>query len=310
VRGWPLLGRRKLLGQGLRGAWAGGQEKGLVVSQLVTIQGVDRQGIADYEFVRFLGQGNNGAFYLAKPPARVHVDAEHVAVKVLTGKVYDDALRRLTRELQVFAAVRSPFLVTLLDAGQEGVTCFYVTEYYPNGSLGSPDRPLTHSEICQAVACAARGAHALHEAGIVHRDIKPQNILLTPDGARLSDIGLAQILNPGQTVTGTGPVDSVEFMDPAIIRGDRTSRATDIWALGATLHKALTGKSVYGQLPHVGDALLLLLRYILKNSPQLDEPNLSADEFALIAACTAPDPTHRPRTAEEVADRLEALYAH
>ncbi|MGH8905510.1 MAG: serine/threonine-protein kinase [Egibacteraceae bacterium] len=276
------------------------------MGQTVSVRTADRQGIADYQFVRFLGEGNHGAFYLAKPPARIRVEAAHVAVKVLTGSVYDDALRRLTRELQVFAAVRSPYLVTLLDAGQEGATCFYATEYYPDGSLGGPGRPLTRAEVCRAVACAARGAHALHEAGIVHRDVKPENILLTPDGARLSDVGLAQILSPGQTVTGMGPIESVEYMDPAIIRGDRASRATDIWALGATLHRVLTGKSLYGQLPHAGDPILLL-RHILKNPPQLDEPNLSADEAKLIAACTAPDPARRLRTAADVAERLESI---
>jgi serine/threonine protein kinase len=104
-----------------------------------------------------------------------------------------------------------------------------------------------------------------------------------------------------------GPLSSIEYIDPAMIRGDRASRATDVWALGVTLHKALTGKSVYNQLPPAREGPVLLLRHIMKTPPQLDEANLSADEAALVAACTAPDPVHRPRTAEEVADRLEAL---
>lgn len=275
------------------------------MSQPGITQSGERQRIADYTFVSFLGEGNYGAFYLAVPPPRIPVAAEHVAVKVLTGSIEGEALERMTRELQVFASVSSPYLVRLLDAGQEGSTCFYAMEYYPDGSLGHPKRALDRAGVLRAVACAARGAHALHEAGIAHRDIKPDNVLLRGDGAVLTDLGLAQILEPGRTVTGMGPIGSVEFIDPAVITGGRASRASDIWALGATLHRALTGKSVYADLPDRRDPLLLL-RHVLKQQPRVDD-SLPAAEASVVNACIAPDPADRLPTAEAVAERLESL---
>ncbi|MEZ5141058.1 MAG: protein kinase [Acidimicrobiales bacterium] len=204
----------------------------------------------------------------------------------------------------MFAGVRSPYLVALYDAGQEDGTFYYAMAYHPMGSLASPARALTRTEILRAVAHAAHAAHALHEAGVVHRDIKPANILLHDDGAHLSDLGLAQILNPGQTTTGVGPVTSVEFLDPAIIRGEPASRATDIYALGATLHRALTGQGIHGELP-ARDALLALRR-VLASPPTLDA-SLDPATAALVGACLEPDPLRRPATAADVAGRIEAL---
>lgn len=263
----------------------------------------DREGIADYAFVRFLGEGNHGEFYLATPPKRVPVQDEHVAVKVLAGNCSDDAFRRMTRELRAFAAVDSPHLVKLYDAGQEGGTFFYAMEYLPMGSLAAPARPLERDEVLRAVEHAARAAHALHEAGSAHRDIKPANVLLHDDGAKLSDLGLVQILAPGQTVTGLAGVGSIEFMDPAIMQGGRASRASDIWSLGATLHRALTGVGLYGELPERDP--LLALRKVLNSTPTL-EGSLSESEAEVVRACLA-DPAERLPTAEEVANRIAAL---
>lgn len=259
--------------------------------------------IADYQFIQSLGEGNHGEFFLAPPPPRLKLPAEFVAVKVLTGHTDEDAFRRTTRELRVFASVRSPYLVTLFDAGQEGSTFFYSMEYFPLGSLAAPARPLAKSEVLRAVAHAARAAHALHEAGIVHRSIKPANIMLVDDGARLSDLGLAQLLAPGQTVTGVGPIGSVEYLDPAILRGERGSRASDIWSLGITLHRALTGAGVYGELPTRDP--LLTVRKVLTGTPEIS-PDLDPRDDDLIRRCLAPDPADRPQTADELAEEIEA----
>jgi serine/threonine protein kinase len=260
--------------------------------------------IADYSLLRTLGEGNYGEFYLANPPERLKVNSEYVAVKVLAGRTSDDAFRRATKELRLFAAVQSPYLVALFDAGQEGETFYYSMEYFPLGSLAAPTRPLSHEEVLRAVANAARAAHALHEAGIVHRDIKPGNIMLYEGGAKLSDLGLAQLVQPGLTVTGMGPIGSVEFMDPGIMRGARASRASDIWSIGVTLHRALTGKGLYGEL--ADNEPLLAMRKVLSAAPTID-PSLPPAAYELVTACLAPDPADRPPTAEAVADRIEAL---
>jgi eukaryotic-like serine/threonine-protein kinase len=260
--------------------------------------------IADYRLVRSLGGGSHGEFFLAEPPTRLGLDAEYVAVKVMAGQTQDDAFRRATRELRLFAQVKSPHLVTLYDAGQEGGRFYYAMEYLPLGSLAAPARPLDRAHTLRAVADACRAAHVLHEAGIAHRSIKPANILLTEEGGKLSDLGLAQVLQPGMTVTGMGPIGSVEYLDPAILAGERAGRSSDLWSIGVTLHRAITGEGVYGELPE--NEPLVAIRKVLSSDPVLSD-RLSADERALIEACLAADAADRPATALEVAERIDAL---
>lgn len=262
------------------------------------------QGIADYRFVRPLGDGAHGTFYLATSPARLGLTADQVAVKVLVGNTDEETIRRTTRELRAFAAASSPFLVTLYDAGQQDGSFFYAMEYFPMGSLAAPATPLSRVEILTAVAQASRAAHALHESGVVHRSIKPENVLLSDDGARLSDLGLAQALAPGQTVTGLGPVGTVEYLEPAILLGQRGSRASDIWSLGITLHRALTGTGVYGELSQSDP--LFAVRTVLSTKPQLS-PNLDPRDALLIARTLAPEAADRPHDAETLAHELESL---
>ncbi len=262
------------------------------------------EGIADYRFTRSLGEGTHGRFYLAEPPARLGLADSAVAVKVLDGPGGDAALAAMTEELRLFASVPCPQLATLLDAGAAGGTCYYAMRYYPLGSLETPSRPLRSDEVIGAVADAARAAHALHEAGVAHRDIKPANVLLDDGGGgRLSDLGLAKVMAPGMTMTGMGSIGSVEFVDPELIRGGRASRASDVWSLGATLHRALTGRSIYGALPESDP--LLALRHVLKTPPRVD-PALDGEVAAVVSATLAPA-GERVATAGEVADRLDAL---
>jgi eukaryotic-like serine/threonine-protein kinase len=264
----------------------------------------DRAGIADYRFIRMLGAGNHGVFYLANRPERLRIDADLVAVKVLSGSNSQDTFRRATRELGAFAAVKSPYLVTLYDAGQQGDDLYYSMEYLPAGSLADGEGSLRPAQILSAVADAARAADALHEAGIAHNDIKPGNIMLHDTGAKLSDLGLSQLLTPGLTITGLGTAASVEFLDPAIIRGEMPSRATDIYALGATLHRALIGVGLYGDLP--SDNTMIAMRRVLGHPPEISE-SLPADVRNVILAAIDPDPKARPNTAAELADRIDAI---
>src|SRR3954454_24151222 len=176
--------------------------------------------IADYQVIRVLGEGNNGRFYLARPPARLGLPDEYVAVKVFTGRHSERAYERGVRELRAFARVSSPYLVRVFDAVLLD-SFMYAMEYYPLGSLGAPARPLSRLEVLSAVAHAASAVHALHEAGLTHGDLKPGTILLTEDGGKLSDLGLARFLTPGVTLTGMASTSSVEFLDPALLQGQR-----------------------------------------------------------------------------------------
>lgn len=263
-----------------------------------------RAGIADYRFVRPLGLGNHGAYYLAHRPERLHIDAELVAVKVLSGPNSRDTFRRATRELAAFAAVKSPYLVTLYDAGQQRDDLYYSMEYLPAGSLADAIGALAPGQVLAAVADAARAAHALHEAGIAHNDIKPGNVLLDDGHAKLSDLGLSQLLTPGLTITGIGSAGSVEYLDPAVIRGEMPGRATDIFALGATLHRALTGAGLYGDLP--ADNTMLAMRRVLSRQPEIS-PALPAGVREVIASAIDPDQAQRPATAADLAASIDSL---
>jgi eukaryotic-like serine/threonine-protein kinase len=265
--------------------------------------------IADYVIVRQLGEGNHGRYYLARPPARLELAEEFVALKVFGDRVGELAYERGVRELRAFAAVRSPYLVTVYDAVLED-TFAYAMRYFPLGSLAAPARPLGRGQVHRALEHAARAAHALHEAGMAHSDIKPANVLLVEDeeagggiGGRLSDLGLARFMAPGTTLTSMGRASSVEYLDPDIIGGARPSRRTEIWALGATVHRALAGTGLYGELPDAQP--LLAIRKVLGAQPQVD-PALRPDAAELVRLCLAPDDRRLP-TAEAVADRLAAL---
>lgn len=262
------------------------------------------QGIGDYEFVSEIGHGSNGRYFLATPPQRLGIDADHVVVKVIMGQ-HADALEDLARELKVFAAVKSPYLTMLYEGGQQGEECFIVMEYHPHGSLADPAQPLDRTQVLCAVRDAARGAHDLHEAGIVHRDIQPSNVLLSEQGAKLSDFDTAQILQPGVTVSGTAQVQAAGYMDPSVILGNQPSRASDIWSLGATLHRALTGVSIWGEIP---DDPTLAVRFVLNGQPRLHD-SLEADDAEVLKPCLAADPVDRYKTAAELADRIDGLIS-
>jgi serine/threonine protein kinase len=253
-------------------------------------------GIADYEFVHLLGEGSHGSFWLARCPERLGISADHVAVKTLAHHATDADFTRLSGALQRFCAVRSSLLVRLYDVGQQGGILYYASEYFPDGSLAQPSRPFTRSSVLAAITDAAYAAHALHESGIAHRDIKPGNIMIDGVRAKLADIGLAHILNPGQTITGLDHIGSIEYLAPELIKGQSASRSTDIWALGATMHKVLTGRSIYPDVPD--GSLLQALRFLLSEQPTLNE-SLRDEERLIIEQSLAADPLERPRTANE-----------
>lgn len=265
----------------------------------------ERDGIADYRFIRQLGAGSHGAFYLAYRPKRLPVSAEYVAVKVLSGGSSQDVFRWAHRELAAFAAVNSPYLVTLYDAGQQGEEVYYSMEYLPGGSLMQPAEPPDRVTALNAMADASRAAHALHEAGIAHRDIKPGNVLLHPGGAKLADLGLSHVLSPGITITGMGPAGDIGYLDPCLIRGDRPSRASDVFSLGATLHYALTGEGLYGA-PLPEDDPLLAMRRVVSHPPEI-AAGLDPEAREVVAWAIAPDPAKRPATALQLAERIDEL---
>jgi serine/threonine protein kinase len=261
--------------------------------------------LADYRILRPLGGSDEEQFFLAVPPPRLGLGEGLVAMKVVSGLADEEQVRRATNELRIFASVQSPYVVTLYDAGQDADVLFYAMEFPALGTLAEPTRPLSFEERLRAVSDAARGAHALHEAGLAHRNITPVRILVGETGAKLAELGLAKFISPGMTVTRAASIGDIEYLDPAVLRGERASRATDVWSLGVTLHWTLSGGTpIHPDLP--GGDTLAAVRRVLNEPPQI-AASLSAEARAVIARALAGDPAERYLTAQELADAIDGL---
>lgn len=262
--------------------------------------------IADYVFLRELGRGEHSAVYLARPPGRLGIGSDAVAVKVL-GLPASDGFDAVADDLSLFASLGSERLLPMYEVGTEGDVVYYAMRYESFGSLSAPARELTRRDHLLAVARAARGAHALHEAGLAHRGIGPTNILLDRGGAVLAEPAVGHLLARGHTVSGLGRgpgAGALELADPELMRGRPAGRASDVWALGVTLHLVLTGHGLFPAL--VSADPFTAVRIYLRSQPEPAE-DLTDGERSVIVTALRPDPARRYRTAEGFADAVEEL---
>ncbi len=265
--------------------------------------------LADYELLEWLGSGNHGEWWLARAPERLGIDGDLVAIKALWRDASELDFDRMARELRLLVSISSPHLVSLVEAGESDGRLFYARQHYAGGTLASPG--VDRATVLSAVASAARGAQALHDAAVVHRDIKPENVLLNstsgtdgqPVPAVLSELGLAQLLDPGLT-TGIGPVGAIDYVAPEVAVGDKGSPASDVWALGVTLHQALSGHSIYGA--EAPDNILDGFRRVTSGRWNL-EPSLVDADRQVIEQCLQRDPEARISSAAALADALDQI---
>jgi serine/threonine protein kinase len=260
--------------------------------------------IADYVFLRELGRGEQSHVYLARTPRRLGLAADAVSVKVLS-PTGDDGFDALADELSVFAALRSPQLVPMYDVGMDGGVVFYAMRHEPAGSLAAPARDLTRRERLLAVARAARGAHEMHEAGLVHRGISPTNVLLDKAGGVLAEPAVGHLLTHGHTMSGLGSqAGRLEFVAPELMRGRPAGRASDIWALGVTLHLVLTGHGLFPAL--VSADPFTAVRIYLRSQP-VPGDDLTDGERTVVTTAVQADPARRFRTAGDLAAAVEEV---
>jgi serine/threonine protein kinase len=262
--------------------------------------------IHDYALDRRLGAGNLGTCYLASTPARLAsmgLDVAHICVKVLDEPASREDYLRVVDRLKAVAVLRSEYLVNLYEVGfHDDDTILTSMEYVPLGSLEHPKRRLSKLEVLLSVARAARGAHVLHEASIVHRNVKPANVLFSDQGSKLSDVDLAHVMRPNMTMSGLMAIDAIEYMDPRVVKGEKPTRASDVWSFGVTLHKALTGASIYGSLPD--DSVVSAMRAVVTRQPVIDD-TLLPQYAEIVKACLEPDPVNRVPTGLALAEMIE-----
>ena len=186
--------------------------------------------IGKYEVIDLIGRGGMGVVYKATDPQLDRL----VAIKMMTGGYDDDPdlLKRFYREAQATASLQHPNIVTVYNLGDQDGSPYMVMQYLEGESrdaIISARRPLPVLEKIQIILDTCRGLSYAHERGIVHRDIKPGNIMVSKDGgAKIVDFGIAHIAS--NTLTRTGQImGSINYMSPEQINGEALDARTDIW---------------------------------------------------------------------------------
>jgi len=251
--------------------------------------------LGGYRLAGRIGQGGQGTVFLAWPPS-----GEPVAVKLLHAEWTRDPLAR-ARFAREVAAVRrvAPFCTArVLAAHLDGDEPFVVSEFIDGPSLHevvARDGPLAGSALDRLAVGTATALSAIHQAGVIHRDFKPANVLMGPDGPRVIDFGIARPADTTATLSSQ-MFGTPGYIAPEVVRGQPAGLAADVFAWGATIGYAATGASPF-QAPNVAAVVHRLTR----GEPDLGP--LHGDLRAVVAGCLAKDPGARP-TAIEVLMRL------
>ena len=241
--------------------------------------------IGPYDVREVLGEGATGVVYRATGP-----DGD-VAVKVLR-ETDPVAIRRFAREARLAAGVSSRHLVPILDVG-EG---YLVMPYFERGSLAHA-LPLDLVATVRVAADVAQALDALHALGIVHRDVKPSNVLLGEEGAVLADFGLARGSDATQLTRDGQLVGSVHYLAPELIEGEPATPASDIYAFGCLLYACATGAP-----PFAGrDDAEVGFAHLVEPPP---DPGLLPEVGEALLAALEKEPAARPTTATALARML------
>ncbi|MEV1019546.1 protein kinase [Streptomyces sp. NPDC050264] len=249
--------------------------------------------IGHYRLTGRLGEGGMGTVYLGSTPG-----GRPVAIKVIGSRFQyeEQALERFRREVGTLHTVRSAYTASLIDCGLADPPYWFATEYVPGRTLDSAVRAsgALPARLCLGIMAAlAEGLSDIHVHGVLHRDVKPQNIILSPVGPQLIDFGIAR--ETGQTaLTQAGHTAGTPgFTAPEALQGEEVGVAADVFALGATLAFAATGRPPYG------DGAFPAVSYRTVHG-DIDLEAVDAGLARIIAACTDRDPARRPTPGEIV----------
>src|ERR1044071_2424063 len=266
-----------------------------------------------YEVVRELGKGAMGVVYLAKDP----IIGRLVALKTIRASAHADDeetkefQQRFTREAQAAGILNHPAIVTVHDIGQDDSgTSFIAMEYVEGNNLKevlAQGRTLSFDTIGDIVAQVADALDFAHSKGIVHRDVKPANIiLLEGHRAKITDFGIAKIASGAANLTTTGQfLGTPNYMAPEQIKGAPVDGRSDIFSLGICLYECLTRRKPFG-----GDSLTSISYKIVHEPfPPLHEinPTIPDGYEEVVAHCLAKDPAKRYQRGRELANALRSV---
>jgi serine/threonine protein kinase/tetratricopeptide (TPR) repeat protein len=276
----------------------------------------------DYELLEEIGRGGQGVVYRAYQKSLNRT----VALKVISlGPWTTDAhLKRFRREAEAAASLEHPGIVPIYEVGERDAQRYFSMKFVEGGHLdevtgsASADssrgerEPMSIRRAVELIAKVARTVHYAHEHGILHRDIKPGNILLDDNGEpHLTDFGLARLVETESTITGTREVlGTPSYMAPeqAIGEDRQLTSATDVYGLGAVLYQLLTG-----QPPFAGGTTYETVKLLLETEPRqprLLNPKVDRDLSAICLKCLEKDPKRRYSSALALAEDLEHWVKH
>lgn len=257
-----------------------------------------------YEIIERIGVGGMAIVYKAKDLLLNRI----VTIKVLREQFAsdDDFVRRFRREAQSAASLSHPNIVSIYDVGKDGDTEYIVMEYVEGQNLKELIRnyaPLSSEQSINLAMQIAQAIRHAHEHNIIHRDIKPHNILVTADGRlKVTDFGIARAVSAA-TMTHTGDiVGSVHYLSPEQAKGVQTNEQSDLYSLGIILYELLTGKVPYdGETP-----IAIALKHLQEQPvpPSKLNPRISQELESIILRAIAKSPEQRYKTAVEMLEDL------
>ncbi|MFC4014461.1 DNA translocase FtsK, partial [Nonomuraea purpurea] len=242
--------------------------------------------IGRYTLSRLLGQGGQGAVYLGESPG-----SRKVAVKLLHARFAgdDDARRRFRREVAVTRQVAPFCTARIIDVDMDGDQPYIVSEYVDGVSLEElvrRDGPRDEGGLARLAINTMTALTAIHQAGIVHRDFKPSNVLLGPEGPVVIDFGIAKVLDATSTKT-SGAVGTPAYMSPEQVAGAEIGPVSDVFSWAVTLIFASTGRMAFGN-----DSIPAILYRISHAEPELR--GVAEPLRNLLRACLSKRPEDRP----------------
>jgi len=260
--------------------------------------------LGPYVVIDSLGQGGMGQVFLAKH----QMLGRQVAIKVLPrSKTTPESIASFMREIRVQAQLDHEHLVKAIDAGHDGNVYYLVCEHVPGADLRRYVREhgvLGMSEAASIITQAARGLEYAHQCRLVHRDVKPGNLLVTPEGhCKVSDLGLAGWLHDGDDPRAGKIVGTADYLSPEqILTPLAVTAASDIYSLGCTLYYSVTGK-----VPYPGGGTRQKAKRHCEDSPihpRVLNPALSERFVGVLAAMMNKDVKQRIPTMAQVIERL------
>jgi eukaryotic-like serine/threonine-protein kinase len=259
-----------------------------------------------YELVSRIAIGGMGEVWQASDT----VIGRTVAIKILKDEYLGDPgfRERFRAEARHAAMVNHDGIANVFDYGEEDGKAYLVMEMVPGEALSTileRERVLAPEKVLSIISQTALALHQAHLAGLVHRDVKPGNLLITPDGTvKITDFGIARLADQ-VPLTATGQVmGTVQYLAPEQASGKPASPATDIYSLGIVAYEALAGRR-----PFRGESQVSIAMAHIKEAPPELPVTIPEEVRTLVMACLSKKPEGRPRSAEDLAKAVAAIVA-